>query len=726
MKKLICLFAIGCLISLGIQAQEETAKTKFYAGIVAEEIDGDLEKAIKIYQEILQTEKDDRQISAKCLYHIGLCYDKMESDKAMDYFVDLLEKYPDQADMASLARNQITKLDDANTFIDPRDGHKYKWVKIGNQVWMAENLAFMPWVNPPKKQKYGIWVYDYEGDLLAEAKTAGNYQKYGCLYDWPTAMGIESKYLEEPWDGDTINHQGFCPPGWHLPTDGEWKILEKQLEIQYNIVNETYQGRGRERKINNKFLTPVGGYIKTSYDWSSDGEGNNSSGLSVLPAGYHSVGYSQPGKLFDELGYVANFWTSSQGDSLSEYNSDVTNGAWNRELTGRESPYYDEKNHISRDTYPKADGHSVRCIKNQNGEVKMSPVNNILLSRNKLLSPKVLWSISKSKPIYAPIVSDGMLLFTCADSFLYAYNYQNQKEMWKIKVQYSRQNHPFAIPIEDHTIFSVRGEVISIHSRTGEINWRYPTSDRFKTICTDGSQVYVAEYGGSGSRNQDSCKIFSLSQETGNLLWEIKIKEQITTIPATNGELIVFGTSQDRRNSNDKSYCIALNCSTGQEVWRYETNKSILSDPFIYDSLTVFGCNDNYVYAINNLTGRKHKRYSINGTVYGDPIVDNGTIYIGGMNQSFYAFDLSSGQEKWRFTNYDINGGFNEGSVIVKDQVVTGTNHGNLYGINFNTGNPKWRFNLSPGFYCHPFIYEDKIIVTSTDGIIYILEPPEN
>ena len=36
MKKLICLFALGCLISFGIQAQEESAKTKFYKGYYAD------------------------------------------------------------------------------------------------------------------------------------------------------------------------------------------------------------------------------------------------------------------------------------------------------------------------------------------------------------------------------------------------------------------------------------------------------------------------------------------------------------------------------------------------------------------------------------------------------------------------------------------------------------------------------------------------------------------
>ena len=133
---------------------------------------------------------------------------------------------------------------------DTRDGKKYKTVTIGNQEWMAENLAYKPSIG-------NYWAYDNDNTNVA---------KYGYLYDWQTAKNV-------------------CPSSWHLPSDREWTVLTDHLGGQ----NES------------------GTKMKSTSGWKDGGNGTNESGFNAFPGGFLTIVGN-----FDFIGSSGYWWSSSE------------------------------------------------------------------------------------------------------------------------------------------------------------------------------------------------------------------------------------------------------------------------------------------------------------------------------------------------------------------------------------------------------------------------------
>lgn len=196
-----------------------------------------------------------------------------------------------------------------NPIIDKRDGNQYKWVKIGEQRWMAQNLAWLPSLNTPNdssETQKRYYVYDYTGINVSEAKSSANYKLFGVLYNHPAAMEKADSSSRIP-----SGVQGACPPGWHLPSWGEFLILRDFLmKNGYN-----YPG------INNAIAKSMA--AKTGWDYSetpgtvgNDPGTNNSSGFTGL-AGGHYAPYQD--RRFFGIGGSCNWWTSSMDIQYSSH-----------------------------------------------------------------------------------------------------------------------------------------------------------------------------------------------------------------------------------------------------------------------------------------------------------------------------------------------------------------------------------------------------------------------
>ncbi len=160
-------------------------------------------------------------------------------------------------------------LVESGYFEDERDNQKYKWIKIGEQTWMAENLAYLPKVFPsgiqimdnqnPDSLYPLYYVYNYQGENVHEAKLTETYINYGVLYNYSAL--------------------GSIPKGWRIPSIDDWNTLMEYCNFDTKS-------------------------LKFQHDWKYDKNGNNYYGLSIKPGGARYA--SNVG--FDNITSNGKFW----------------------------------------------------------------------------------------------------------------------------------------------------------------------------------------------------------------------------------------------------------------------------------------------------------------------------------------------------------------------------------------------------------------------------------
>ncbi len=187
-------------------------------------------------------------------------------------------------------------------------GSEIKSVKIGNQVWMAENLNVDHYRNGdpiPTGLSNSQWESTTKGAYAIYNDDPANEKIYGKLYNWYAVY----------------DSRGLCPTGWHVPSDAEWRTLENYLGG----------------------IAVAGGKLKSTSWWKTPNTGaTNSSGFNAFPGGYRY--FDGP---YNDIGSNGFWWSSTETSSLY---------AWFRKLG------YNNSN-VLRDVNVKQYGFSVRCVR---------------------------------------------------------------------------------------------------------------------------------------------------------------------------------------------------------------------------------------------------------------------------------------------------------------------------------------------------------------------------
>lgn len=205
----------------------------------------------------------------------GLCTKESEK-KEYVWFTCLNEKWVDtkeantkdlQFEENGFVKGKVNP--DYMYFKDFRDGQIYRAVKIGNQIWMAENLNYID------STMKGSGCY-FTNDC----------KLFGRHYTWNDAMAGDEK--KNPV-------RGICPEGWHIPDTTEWKALYAAVDSSaYSIQAKNY-----------------GEWIKST----------DVTGFSVIPVGFRNLSYSTR---LENSGLSAHFWSANEYDYDKAYGKAVS------------------------------------------------------------------------------------------------------------------------------------------------------------------------------------------------------------------------------------------------------------------------------------------------------------------------------------------------------------------------------------------------------------------
>lgn len=151
------------------------------------------------------------------------------------------------------------------TFTDVRDGNEYHYVRIGNLDWMTENSRYDTG-DDGTRTVYATMQIPGDYGMTTDAQTIA---RYGYLYTYEGA-------------------QQAAPDGWRIPTDEDWKTLEKALGMSNKAAD--------------------------ALEWRGNGQGvilHDASGLNMPYAGFYdaeSTSFSSKYYYINAMGY---YWSST-------------------------------------------------------------------------------------------------------------------------------------------------------------------------------------------------------------------------------------------------------------------------------------------------------------------------------------------------------------------------------------------------------------------------------
>lgn len=219
----------------------QTVEQLLPEAVQLEEVKGELEQAIKVYQAIITGFPDNRPVAAEACFRMGMCYEKLGKQEAKKAYRQLIREYSDQEDLVAEARGRLAALE------QPLIPAVKKGLAV-RKIWDGPEVDIMG--EPSPDGKYLSYVDWETGDLAIYEIETGKKRRLTSTGSWDDPVAF-AEYSRWSPDGKKIVY--------------DWLNEDNPAFIDLYIVG--LDGTEPQKLWSNEEMNWT-----QCYDWSPDGK----------------------------------------------------------------------------------------------------------------------------------------------------------------------------------------------------------------------------------------------------------------------------------------------------------------------------------------------------------------------------------------------------------------------------------------------------------------------
>jgi glucose dehydrogenase len=233
---------------------------------------------------------------------------------------------------------------------------------------------------------------------------------------------------------------------------------------------------------------------------------------------------------------------------------------------------------------------------------------------------RIKWKFpTGDRVVSSPVWSDGVIYFGGDDGNIYAVEATSGRQLWKQTTGGPAPSTP-AVADGTVYVVSYDGKLYALNAQTGAVKWKFATGGerRFEAKGIHGlqprnqtiadpfdvflSSPVVAQ--GVVCFGSGDGQLYAVDSATGELRWKFQTSDVIHASPAYSDGVFFFGSWD--------SYFYAVDAASGKEKWRFHGGEDpaihnqvgFQSSPAVVNGIVYTGCRDAQLYALDAVTGK--------------------------------------------------------------------------------------------------------------------------